>query len=77
VALEHKHGLPDRPALLTQLVQTDNHFMVPGYIPACWATLRRWQQAQISGSTLVTRREYEWRTCLYTHKTPRGCLTHG
>ncbi|WP_122567616.1 lipase family protein [Pseudomonas viridiflava] len=60
VALKHKHGLPDRPALLTQLVQTDNHFMVPGYIPACWATLRRWQQAQISGSTLVTRREYEW-----------------
>lgn len=60
VALEHKHGLPDRPALLAQLIQTGNHFMVPSYIPACWATLRRWQEAQISGSTLATRREYEW-----------------
>lgn len=33
--------------------------MVPSYIPACWATLRRWQEAQISGSTLVTEREYD------------------
>jgi hypothetical protein len=34
--------------------------MVPSYIPACWATLRRWQEAQIRGSTLATKREYEW-----------------
>lgn len=60
VALEHKHGLPDRPALLAQLIQTGDHFMVPSYIPACWATLRRWQEAQITGSTLATKREYEW-----------------
>ncbi|ROM82272.1 lipase [Pseudomonas brassicacearum] len=60
VALQHRHGLPDRPSLLTQLVHTGNHFMVPGYIPACWATLRRWQQAQASGDALVTKREYEW-----------------
>lgn len=60
VALEHKYGLPNRPALLAQLIQTGNHFMVPSYIPACWATLRRWQQAQISGNTLATKREYEW-----------------
>ena len=60
VALEHKHGLPDRPALLAQLVQTGNHFMVPSYIPACWATLRRWQEAHISEGTLATKREYEW-----------------
>ena len=60
VALEHKHGLPNRPALLAQLIQTGDHFMVPSYIPACWATLRRWQEAQISGSTLATKREYEW-----------------
>ncbi|MDO7896653.1 lipase family protein [Pseudomonas citrulli] len=60
VALQHKHGLPDRPSLLAQLVNTGNHFMLPGYIPACWATLRRWQQALASGDTLVTKREYEW-----------------
>lgn len=60
VALEHKHGLPDRPSLLAQLIQTGDHFMVPSYIPACWATLRRWQEAQIEGSTLATKREYEW-----------------
>lgn len=62
VALEHKHGLPDRPALLSQLFHISNHFMVPSYIPACWATLRRWQEALASGDTLVTRREYEWIT---------------
>lgn len=60
VALEHKHGLPHRPALLAQLLQTGNHFMLPSYIPACWATLRRWQQAHSNASTLVTKREYEW-----------------
>lgn len=60
VALEHKYGLPNRPALLAQLIQTGDHFMIPSYIPACWATLRRWQEAQIEGSTLATKREYEW-----------------
>lgn len=60
VVLEHKHGLPDRPALLAQLIQTGNHFMLSSYIPACWATLRRWQEAQISASPLATKREYEW-----------------
>lgn len=60
VALEHKHGLPNRPALLAQLIQTGDHFMLPSYIPACWATLRRWQQAHSNASTLVTKREYEW-----------------
>jgi hypothetical protein len=60
MALRHKHGLPDRPSFLAQLFDVGNHFMVPSYIPACWATLRRWQQAQATGDTLVTRREYEW-----------------
>lgn len=60
VALEHKHRLPDCPALLAQLIQTGNHFMLPSYIPACWATLRRWQEAHISASPLATKREYEW-----------------
>ncbi|ROM68838.1 lipase [Pseudomonas brassicacearum] len=61
-ALQQRNGLPDRPSFLSQLVHTGNHFMVPSYIPACWATLRRWQEALASGDTLVTRREYEWIT---------------
>ena len=61
-ALQHRNGLPDRPSFLSQLVHIGNHFMVSSYIPACWATLRRWQEAQVSGNTLVTRREYEWIT---------------
>lgn len=60
IALQQKRGLPNRPSILTQAIFIGNHFMVPSYIPACWATLRRWQQAQASGNTLVTRREYEW-----------------
>ncbi|WHS60271.1 lipase family protein [Pseudomonas sp. G2-4] len=62
IALQHRNGLPDRPSFVSQLLHTGNHFMVPSYIPACWATLRRWQEAQASGDTLVTRREYEWIT---------------
>jgi len=33
--------------------------MVNSYVPHCWATLRRWQQAQEAGRTLVTEREYD------------------
>lgn len=60
IALHHKRGLPDRASFLSQLFDVRNHFMVPSYIPACWATLRRWQQAQATGDTLVTKLEYEW-----------------
>lgn len=60
VAIQQKNGLPDRPWLLTQLFNADSHSMVGSYIPACWATLRRWQEAQASKRSLVTEREFEW-----------------
>jgi hypothetical protein len=31
--------------------------MLGGYIPACWATLRRWQDTQTSGGKIITSRE--------------------
>ncbi len=37
--------MPDREGLIRQLVQYKQHFMTASYIPAAWATLRRWQQS--------------------------------
>lgn len=51
--------LPDRAALLLQLFQINNHRMSAGYIPHCWATLRRWKEALDNGRPLVTAREVE------------------
>ncbi|WP_440973758.1 lipase family protein [Pseudomonas koreensis] len=60
VALQQKNGLPDRPGLLRQLFNAGHHSMVGGYVPACWAALRRWQQAHEANHTRVTDREFEW-----------------
>jgi hypothetical protein len=60
VAIQQQNGLPDRPSLLTQLFNGANHSMVGSYIPVCWATLRRWQEAQTSKRSIVTDREFEW-----------------
>jgi pimeloyl-ACP methyl ester carboxylesterase len=55
------HGdMPDRDNLLRQLFQANQHFMTTSYIPAAWATLRRWQQTLDSQGSLVTARELEW-----------------
>lgn len=51
--------MPDREGLIRQLVQYKQHFMTASYIPAAWATLRRWQQALDSNGPLVTQREFE------------------
>lgn len=54
------HGdTPLRENFLRQLFQASQHFMTASYIPAAWATLRRWQQALDSQDSLVTQREYE------------------
>lgn len=54
------HGdTPLRENFLRQLFQSSQHFMTASYIPAAWATLRRWQQALDSQGSLVTQREYE------------------
>ncbi|WP_395608227.1 lipase family protein [Pseudomonas sp. B22129] len=54
------HGdMPNRDLLLKQLFQANEHFMTASYIPAAWATLRRWQQTVESQGALVTPREFE------------------
>ena len=60
VAIQQKNGLPDRPSLLTQLFNAGSHSMVGSYIPACWATLKRWQEAQTANRSIVTDGEFEW-----------------
>ncbi|MCU0075179.1 lipase family protein [Pseudomonas koreensis] len=58
VAIRQRHGLPDRPTLLKQIFDAGHHSMTGAYIPACWAVLRRWQEAQESSRSLVTEREF-------------------
>lgn len=58
-ALRLNADMPDRANLIKQLVQSSQHFMVASYIPAAWATLRRWQQTLDARGTLVTPREFE------------------
>lgn len=60
LALQKINGLPDRPGLMTQLFNAANHTMVDGYVPCCWVTLRRWQEAHESKRSLVTEREFNW-----------------
>ncbi|AZF20678.1 lipase family protein [Pseudomonas sp. R3-52-08] len=58
-ALQLHGDMPDRDNLLRQLFQANQHFMTASYIPAAWATLRRWQQTLESQEPLVTAREFE------------------
>ncbi|PCR92888.1 lipase [Pseudomonas fluorescens] len=58
VAIRQRHGLPDRPTLLKQIFDAGHHSMTGAYIPACWAALRRWQEALEAGRSLVTDQEY-------------------
>lgn len=57
-AIKKFGDLPDREAFVLQLFQMGDHFMVPSYIPYAWATLRRWQQTQQRGTTVITETEY-------------------
>ena len=58
VAIQQINGLPDRPGLLIQLLNGASHSMVASYIPACWASLKRSQEAIKEKRTLVTDREF-------------------
>lgn len=58
-ALQLHGDMPDREGLIKQLVEYKEHFMTASYIPAAWATLRRWQQTLDSNGPLVTQREFE------------------
>ncbi|PKA70339.1 lipase (class 3) [Pseudomonas baetica] len=59
-ALKNIDGLPKRGSFLKQLFAAGYHSMVGSYIPGCWASLRRWQEAQQLKRSLVTPREFEW-----------------
>lgn len=55
------HGdMPERRSFLGQLLSARDHTMLQGYLPACWATLKRWQQACLEGGTVITPREDRW-----------------
>ncbi|MDR6914248.1 hypothetical protein J2X66_001112 [Pseudomonas sp. 3296] len=60
VAIQQKNGLPERPFLLAQLFSAASHSMVGSYIPACWASLKRLQEAHASKSSLITDLEFDW-----------------
>lgn len=60
MALDQYEGLPVRDGLGRQLLDAGDHSMVSSYVPHCWATLRRWQEAQEGARPLVTNREVEW-----------------
>jgi hypothetical protein len=51
--------MPNRAWFISQAIQGGDHSMVASYIPFAWATLRRWQQTQETGRTLVTQREFD------------------
>ncbi|WP_369990716.1 lipase family protein [Pseudomonas xanthosomatis] len=55
--LDQTHGLPARGRLPLQMVKFTDHKMLDSYIPACWATLRRYQQALEAGIAPVSERE--------------------
>lgn len=59
-ALRATNGLPERESFLRQLRSAGHHSMVGSYIPCCWASLRRWQEALRLKRALVTDREFEW-----------------
>lgn len=48
---------PERSNFGVQVMNGADHTMLGGYIPACWATLRRWQDTQTSGGKIITPRE--------------------
>lgn len=59
LAVAQENGLPQRAAFWEQVMNSANHTMVGGYIPACWAALRRWQEALEAKRSIVTAVEYE------------------
>lgn len=56
--VDRNGDMPQRAAFVRQLMSAGDHSMVGAYIPNAWATLRRWQQAQEGGLTVVSEREF-------------------
>jgi pimeloyl-ACP methyl ester carboxylesterase len=59
-ALRKDGDLPFRGGFFTQARSFGDHSVSGSYVPFSWATLRRWQQTEEAGETIVTKREYEW-----------------
>ncbi|WP_426200838.1 lipase family protein [Pseudomonas sp. TWP3-1] len=57
--LQKLGDMPVRAPFIQQLFQMPHHYMASAYIPNAWATLRRWQQTQKKGGTVVTKTEYD------------------
>jgi len=60
LAVQQIDGLPNRPGLISQAIHASNHSMVGGYIPSCWAALKRSQESLLLGSSLVSDREFDF-----------------
>lgn len=60
LAVQQIDGLPNRPGLISQAFHGGNHSMVGGYIPSCWAALRRSQESLKFKRSLVTDREFDF-----------------
>ena len=60
LAVQQINGLPNRPGLISQAFHGGNHSMVGGYIPSCWAALKRAQESLKLKSSLVTDREFDF-----------------
>lgn len=48
---------PERRQFLVQAANGGDHKMLDGYIPACWASLRRWQETQKTGGYIISKTE--------------------
>jgi hypothetical protein len=48
---------PDRKQFLVQAANGADHKMLDGYIPSCWASLRRWQDTQKTGGFIISKTE--------------------
>lgn len=59
-SLRQTDGLPKRGHFLRQVIDRGHHSMVGSYIPGCWASLRRWQEALEKRRSLVTLTEFQW-----------------
>lgn len=62
LAVQQIDGLPNRPGLISQIFHAGNHSMAGGYIPACWAALRRAQESLTLKTSMVSDRELNFVT---------------
>lgn len=57
VAKMQKNDMPDRSQFMSQVLSAADHKMLDGYIPSCWASLRRWQETQSTGGYVISTTE--------------------